>query len=252
MKAGVLVALGLFAAPALAADTQEAPPKIDPQATQVLKRMSDYLGSLHTFKVDAQTIDEKVTTDSQKLQFVADTRIAVERPNKLRADRLGPVANVVFRYDGKQFTVYGNRTGYYAQVPAPATLDAAIDAARVKYGVDAPAADLYMAHSYAELMDDVKGARYIGLEPINGVFCHHLAFQGTDTDWQIWIQDGPQPLPRRYVITTKDVVAKPQFQVAFSNWQPNAPLDAQEFVFVPPPDAKQIPWVPPGKFHVAR
>jgi hypothetical protein len=218
----------------------------------VLRRMSDYLGSLPTFKVDTEAVDEKVTTDRQKLQFVSDMRLAVQRPNKLRADRIGPVANIVFRYDGKNFSVYGNRTGYYAQAPAPPTLDAAIDAARVKYGIDAPAADLYLTHSYAELMKDVKSARYVGLEPINGVFCHHLAFRNADTDWEIWIQDGPQPLPRRYVITTKDVREQPQFSVAFSNWQPNASLDPQEFVFVPPPDAKPIPWLPPGKMQSAR
>jgi hypothetical protein len=243
--------LGLVAMPALAADS-ERKVNIDPQATTLLQKMSDYLSSLSTFKVDAQSADEKVTTDGQKLQFVADTRVEVQRPNRMRADRVGPLANVTFRYDGKSFNVYGNKTGYYAQFPAPPTIEQAIDAARVKLGVDAPAADLYISHPYTELMKDVKRARYIGLEPVNGVLCHHLAFVGSDTDWQIWIQDGPQPLPRRYVITTKDQPTKPEFEVAFANWQPNVPLDEKEFAFEPPPDAKKVPWMPPGKLQGKR
>ncbi len=235
----LLVLLSLIPALAFAAPRDEGP-RIDPEATRQLKQMSDYLSSLRSFRVDTQAVDEAVTKQGQKLQFVADSRISVERPNRLRADRVGPMTHIVFRYDGQHYTVFGKRTGYYAIAPAPATLDAAIDDVRAKYGIDAPAADLFLSRPYDELMDGVRSARYIGVEPIDGVPCHHLAFQGTDTDWQIWIEAGPQPLPRRYVITTKDLKNQPQFTVSLKDWQPNAPIDAREFAFTPPSGAKQI------------
>jgi hypothetical protein len=238
----LLLLLALVPGAALAA---EAPaPAIDPAAAQHLRRMSDYLSSLQTFRVDSQVVEERVTTDGQKLQFVADSHVTLRRPNRLRTDRVGPATDVIIRYDGKTFSVAGKRTGYYAIAPAPPTLEAAIDVARDRFGIEAPAADLWVSHPYDELMSGVRAARYIDEQPIDGVMCHHLAFQGTDTDWQIWIQDGPQPLPRRYVITTKDVRGHPEFMVSLSHWEPNAPVAENEFMFVPPPGGQRIELMP--------
>jgi hypothetical protein len=242
MRWWLLVLLGLVAGPVSA--VEPARPNIDPLAQQHVKRMSDYLASLQSFRVDAHATDERVTTDGQKLQFVASSRVSVRRPDRLRTDRIGAFADVVLRYDGKNYSVFGNRTGYYAVAPAPPTLDEAIDTARARYGIDAPAADLYVSRPYDEMIQEAQGGRYIGLEPIDGVLCHHLAFQGKDVDWQIWIQDGPQPLPRRYVVTTKDQAERPEFTVSLSDWQPNAPLGDSLFTFVPPPGAQRIQLMP--------
>jgi hypothetical protein len=243
--------LGLYAGPALAEPppggpppAKEASPAIDPTADAQLRKMSDYLASLRSFKVDAEATDEMVTQDGQKLQFVADSRISVRRPDRLRSDRLGAFADTIIRYDGNRYSVFGNRTGYYATAPAPPTLDAAIDVARARYGIDAPASDLWLSRPYPELMQDVKRARYIGLEPVEGKLCHHLAFQGSDVDWQIWIEDGPRPLPHRYVVSTKDQPTKPEFTVALTNWEPNAHLDDSVFAFVPPKGAQRIELLP--------
>jgi len=241
----LLLLLGLVASPAFAGtSTSPGAPPIDPEADRELRKMSDYLASLRSFRVDAQATDEMVTKDGQKLQFVADSRISVRRPDRLRSDRLGAFADTIIRYDGDKFSVYGKRTGYYATAPAPNTLDAAIDTAHAKYGIDSPASDLWVSRPYAELTGDVKKGRYVGLEPIQGVNCHHLAFQGTDVDWQIWIEDGPRPVPRRYVVSTKDQPTKPEYTVALSDWQPNPTLDDSLFMFVPPAGSQRIELMP--------
>ncbi len=195
------IAAMLIAFPVAAQPVQR--PSIEPKADQVLRRMSSYLGSLQSFRVESEAVDELVLNNGEKIQEVSDSRVAVKRPNRLRSDRVGPVADVTFRYDGNQFSIYGKRTGMYATTAAPPDLDRAIDAARDKLGVDAPGGDLLFTDPYAVLTEDVIDGRYIGLEPLDGVNCHHLAFRGRDVDWQIWVQDGPQPLPRRYVITSK-------------------------------------------------
>ena len=46
---------------------------------------------------------------------------------------------------------------------------------------------------------------YLGVHAYYGKQAHHIAVTEKDVDWQIWIQDGPQPVPLRYVITTKDM-----------------------------------------------
>ena len=163
MKTWVLL-LALIASPAFARAPAER--RIDPRADRELRAMSDYLAKLRSFRVDVQVTDENVTTDGQKLQFVADWRVTVRRPDRLRSDRLGPSSDTVLRYDGRTYSLFGNRTGYYAVAPAPPTLDAAIDVARERYGVDAPAADLFFSRPYQELIGSVTTGRYIGIEPM--------------------------------------------------------------------------------------
>jgi hypothetical protein len=215
-------------------------PAIDPKADQVLRRMSDHLGSMRSFRVDSESIDELVLKDGQKLQEIAASRVSVQRPNRLRSERIGPATDVIFRYDGDQFSIYGKRTNMYATAPAPPDLDRAIDRARDKLGIFAPGGDLLYSNAYAVLTEDVVEGRYVGKEPIEGVEAHHLAFRGKDVDWQIWVKDGPEPLPLRYVITSKNEPGQPEFVVRLSNWQPRAQLSAQDFTFTPPPGAKKI------------
>ena len=219
---------------------------IDPKADQVLHRMSAYLASLHSFRVDSETADELVLKNGQKIEELANSRVEVERPNHLRSDRLGPVANVVFRYDGNEFSIYGKRTGMYATTGAPPTLDRAIDVARDKLGIYAPGGDLLYSNPYAVLTEDTYQGSYIGLEPLDGVNCHHLAFRGKDVDWQIWVQDGPQPLPRRYVITSKNEPGQPEFVVNLSRWEPQAIISPADFVFTPPPGSTRIQFLTRG------
>jgi hypothetical protein len=123
---------------------------------------------------------------------------------------------------------------------------------RDRYGIDAPAADLFLADAYDHMMEDVVTGRYLGTEPIDGMPCHHLAFTGKDVDWQIWVEDGPRPLPRRYTITSKKVASQPEFSVMLSQWEPYALIAASNFTFRPPPGSTQIELRPIGPPRSAR
>jgi len=58
-------------------------------------------------------------------------------------------------------------------------------------------------------------------------------------DWQIWISKGANPLPLKYVITTKWVTGAPQYSLRLSNWKTGGVDDAQ-FKFTPPADARKV------------
>lgn len=226
--------------PARPAGTQQQEGVIDPRADAALHRMSDYLGGLRTFRVDTTSVDEKVTTQGQKIQELKQQQIAVERPGKLRIDRVGPNGHATFRTDGKRFSLYNADKNVYAVGAAPGTLDAVVDQARERLNIDAPGGDLLVPDSYDALLDGVTVGRYVGLEPIGSVKAHHLAMTKNNVDYQIWIQDGPQPVPLRYVITSKDMTGQPQFTVDLRNWQPNAPIPDNTFAFNPPAGARRI------------
>jgi hypothetical protein len=226
--------------------------RIDPRAELQLRRMSDYLSGLKSFRVHAASSEDLVSSEGQKIQRLAEQDVQLKRPNKLRTDRRDPRMDAVFRYDGQSFSVYGKRTGYYATSSAPPELDDFIEHARTQYGIEAPAADLLGDSPYDTLMEDVVVGRYVGLETIGGVTVHHLAFQGKDVDWQIWIQDGVQPLPLRYSITSKHETASPEFNINLSRWEPNAWIPDRVFSFTPPPGSRRIAFMPTQKSRANR
>ena len=213
---------------------------VDPRADAALRRMSDYVGSLQSFRVDTNTVDDKVATDGQKIEEVQPSKVTVKRPGELRVERVSPAGRAIFIDNGKQFSLYNKDKNVFATHAAPATLDEALEMARTRLHIDAPAGDLILPDSYSTLIDGTVTGRYIGLEPIEGVMAHHLAFTKKNTDWQIWIKDGPEAVPLRFVITSKDMPGQPKFTAELRRWQANVPVAANEFAFTPPPGAQRV------------
>ena len=77
---------------------------------------------------------------------------------------------------------------------------------------------------------------------MNGRTCRTLAFVEKDINWQIWIENGPQPTPCKLVITYKNQPSQPQFTAVFKDWD-FAPRIA-EAVFTPelPRGTEKIPF----------
>jgi hypothetical protein len=230
---------------------QAKPPEeaFDPRATKILREMGTYLASLKSFEVQTEGTDEVVLKNGSKVQVVTESRATIERPSALRSEPIGagggPTAGgMTAWYDGKNLTVYCKPTNTYGQVAAPGTLDAMFDLARKKYGLEAPAVDLLFADPFKVLTEDAYAGQYLGIENIDGVPAHHLAYQEKDVDWQIWVKDGPQPVPLRYVITTKTMAAQPQFTVRLTHWNTNAALTPQTFAATIPPGATRVATLP--------
>jgi hypothetical protein len=219
---------------------------VDPDAAGILKHMTDYVGKLQRFSVDTAATVEVVLVSGQKLQFTSAARTTLQRPDKLRSERIGDVISQSFYYDGRTFTIFNPGDGYFAAVPAPNTIDAMVDFARDSLDVVAPASDLLTMDAYDRLTTDATSGFVVGKSAVGGVRCDHLAFRSGVVDWQVWIEDGNRPLPRKFVITSLDVDQAPQFEVMMSNWSIDPSVDAKYFQFTPPPGAKAIEFLPAG------
>ena len=214
--------------------------RMDPHATAVVRRMSSYLGKLPAFTATADSMTEVVLRDGQKIQALARSTIAVQRPNKLRSVRLGQVAHLQLTYDGSKMILVNTRRNQYAMNDAPKTLDAALDYARDKLGVEAPGADLLYTDVYEGLMQHTRSGQYLGETEVRGVRCDHVAFRGERADWELWVQQGSRPLPMRYVITTTDQSTQPEFSVNISHWNTSPTFSPAEFATTPPPNGKRV------------
>ena len=216
------------------------PAGIEPQAEKLLRRMSDYLAGRQQFTLKAESSLEAVLASGQKLQYDSPATLMVSRPNKLRAHRKGDIANQEFFYDGKTLTLYSPRENVYATAAAPPTLDETLDFAREKLDIIAPAAELLYKNAAERMLKESSSGFVVGPSVVGGVKCTHLAFRGSEVDWQIWIEDGDKPLPRKFILTSKKVAGEPEFTVLIRSWDVASKLTNQEFSFTPPKGAKKI------------
>jgi hypothetical protein len=223
------------------------PAGIDPQATALLRASTDFVARQTSFAVQVRNTLEVVLASGQKIQFDHRARQVVQRPDRLRAERTGDLVDQVFIYDGKSLTLHNPAQNVYATTAVPPTLEGMLDFARDRLDIVSPASDLVYRNAYDILMDGVTQGFVVGKGFIEGVRCDHLAFRAPHVDWQIWIQEGAQPLPRKLVITSRDVVNAPQFEVVITHWDLQPAITPQTFTFVPPAGAKQLEFLPPAR-----
>jgi hypothetical protein len=209
-------------------------------AAKILKGMSDYLTGQKTISASFDSDIEVITSDLQKIQFASSGQLLLSRPDKVRFTRTGGYADVELVFDGKTATVYGKNLNAFTQLNSPGSVDQLIDRLRADYFLEAPGADLLLTHVYDDLMKDVVNAKHIGRGVIDGVECEHLAFRNPDVDWQLWVEVGAHPIPRKYVVTSKDVTGAPQYTLRIKEWKTDAQPRADTFAFKPPPSAKQV------------
>ncbi len=164
----------------------------------------------------------------------------MERPNHVAADATGDTLNRASWYDGRTVTVLDKEHNVYATIEAPATIDATLDKIVDEYGVVLPLADLLYADPYAVLMAGVTYGRYLGIHQAAGVACHHLAFSQDTIEWQIWIDAGDKPLPRKLVISYVQEPGEPQYTAVIRRWNLESSVPEGLFTFEAPEGAQKI------------
>lgn len=233
------ILVSLFALTAsLLAGTPAHAAGVDPAATQILKRMTDHLGSLQQFSMHTQNTLEDQLDSGQRVDFDVSANVTISRPNRLRAERKGDLVSQVFYYDGKSLTLYDPDAKVYATEAAPETLEGTLDFARASLGLIVPAADLVYGNAYQLLMEGVTSATVVGKSVIGGVTCEHLAFSRPGVDFQVWVASGEQPLPCKYVVTDTGSPALLSITTVMSDWAVGKAV--ADFTFSPPTGTKEI------------
>jgi len=89
-------------------------------------------------------------------------------------------------------------------------------------------------------MTDVTDVKDLGSGVIGGKECDHIALRSKETDVQLWIAQGDQPYPCRYVITSKGVDQSPQFTMVIRDWKAGSGAAGSNFSFTPPAGARKL------------
>jgi len=231
----------LMLAPAWSAEAPKRAkaPDIEPKAAEALKQMCDYLKNLQQFSVQAEITEDVLLTSGQRIQYARSVEASVRRPDRFRAESVGDRDNRQLVYDGQTITLLDRNKNFYTTIAAPPELDAALEHGVQAFNLRAPLADLIYTKSYEYLTEGALSGFYVGLSKVQEVPCHHLAFQQKDIDWQIWIEDSPTPVPRKFLITDKTAQAL-QFTAVFTKWNNSPQLEEGLFTFVAPEKAEKI------------
>jgi hypothetical protein len=240
------IALGVTLSLAGRTDAQTSPPAVDPAALQILKSMTDYLDGLKEFTVAVQSEIEDLHSSGHRVDYDLRARVAVKRPNKLLAARTGETMSQSFFYDGKTLTLYNPVEKVYATQSAPDTIEGAVTLARESIGIVFPAADLVYRNAYPLLTKDLTVAAVVGKAVIDGATCDHLLFSHPGADFQVWVEEGKRPLPRKYVVTQTDTPALLSVSAVLSDWNEAPAINDAQFAFVPPAGTSETRFIPYG------
>jgi hypothetical protein len=224
----------------LSASASEDKPAVEPRADELLKRMGDYLGQAQFFSVRAEVWQDVQLSSGQRIQAGRTIELQVRRPNRLRAQVHSPRRNRELIYDGNAITLLNRVSNFYGAVHTSGSLDEAMDLACERFGITMPLEDFIRSDPHKDLLEKATSGADIGPVSVMGAPCEHLAFTQDNIDWQIWIEDGPRPVPRKFVITYKDEPDSPQYTAIFSNWDFTTKLPDFVFKFEPPPGASKI------------
>lgn len=239
LAVGLTVVTVLGSAALLRGARQEAP-NIEPKADQCLKAMSNYLGGLKTYSFQVEEFIDEVQDDGQKLQLSNQRHLTVSRPDKMFGESEGDTANSLFYYDGKAVTVYDRGQKTYATVKVPDSIDAMLDDLHERFDTHQTLADFLFSDPYKVFTENVQSGTYVGLHYVGKTKCHHLAFRQKLLDWQIWIDAGDKPLPRKLLITFKRQADEPQYMALIHRWDVSPKLSDALFQFQPSEGIRKV------------
>jgi len=197
---------------------------------ELVHQMSQRLSNANQLTATMQTVRDIVRKSGKKEPLSFMSEMTLRRPDRLHVTTKGP-RQLEAWYDGKRVTIAGHADKVFAQAPMPETIDRTFDTLSERYGWAVPSNDLFYSSPEKALLSDTTTGGYAGRETLDGVACHHLAFQDIGVDWDLWLPVEGDPLPRRLKVLLKTRAGKPLVDITFLKW--NLAPQVADATFVP-------------------
>lgn len=224
---------------AAAAKTQ--PPDLDDESAQVMKALGDWLSRLDQFSVSVDVTADEVYPGDTRVQRAYAMEMRVLKPTGFNVRVKGASGLRDYAFDGKELAVYYKSWNALAVAPFSGTNEGVIAFAADKLGVVVPLADLILG-SKAYTTDDILSAIYVGKAEVGGSECHHVLVLMEDLDLQLWVDAGPEPMMRKFLLTYKSIPGYPQYSALLHRWDVKSPVDAKSLKVDAPQDAARVPF----------
>jgi len=241
LLAASIIAFAPINVPAAQTATQQKKPAISEEASAALMGMGQALRA-EQFSFQARTIRVYSDEKDEPLHIFHTMKIVVHRPNRLLVDVTGDDGARKLAFDGKTVIVYSATEKKYANIPVPeGTIEGMLKEAVGRLGVDFPLADLLTEAPNKAFLTGVTEGRVVNTVTIDGVPCLHMFFmQPPGIELELWVEKNAQSLPRRLIVTYRNLPGQPNLIAEFSDWNFNIRPSDADFTFQPPPDAVQV------------
>ena len=90
------------------------------------------------------------------------------------------------------------------------------------------------------LLSDSTTGGYVGTENVGDTPCVHLAFKDVGVDWELWLPEKGDPLPKRLKVVQKKRRGQPEVDLTFTAWNLAPQVTAAAFVQKLPADYEGI------------
>ena len=220
---------------------------IEEAAKKSLHAMSEYLKASKSFSFHADIQYDDVLPSGQKIAFLAQSDISLRRPNGIQATQVSDTGARQLWFNGKQLTLLDPVRNTYAVEPVSGNTDQALDHMINQLHFTPPLSDFLYEDPAKALAKNAVHGFVVGSSEVNGVPCQHLAFVDKLIDWQLWIETGKMPLPRKLIITYKTLPSSPQFVATLSDWDFSTRLPDSLFQADIPANAIKLPFMKEGQ-----
>ncbi len=231
--------------PAVHAAGQE--PTIRTEASTAVARMGKSLLA-ERFSFRARTLRVYADTNGELLHIAHSMKVTVDRPDKLLIAVTGDDGSTKFFYDGKTVAIFDVGTNRYGSLAVPNTIQEMLKEVMGRLGVDFPLADFLTNDPNKSFLFGVTSGRDVNTVTIDGVPCRHLVFsQPPGIELELWLEKNERSLPRRLIVTYRNLPGEPSFVAEFSDWDFSIDPSDAEFAFQAPAGATRVELKPPPK-----
>jgi hypothetical protein len=213
---------------------------IQPEADDALRRMGQLLSETESFRFDAHITQDLPLSAGLKMQMYQHRSVIVSRPGKICVVSDGDMDMNTASFNNGALTIFDPLRGVYTKIEGPKDIDGILDHLALERGFVLPLADLLVSDPYASATERVNLGLYLGEHRVREHTCHHLAFRQEGIDWQIWIDAGETPVPRKLLITFTDLAGQPQWTAELDSWDLSPELAEGVFDYEPPANAVEV------------
>lgn len=209
-------------------------------ATEIVNRMANFLDSADALTYTSLSATVAAAAEEPPSTLHATVHVAVRRPDRLWVDLQSEEVHNRFLYDGATLQIQHLLENLYATHAATGNIRQLLDAVENELGIFIPLGAIWGGDSQARIMEGVEAITYLGIQDVEGVPCHHIHARQSDLSWQVWIEDGVQPVPRKVSIHFMTGDVSNTFSSVLSEWDFAPHLPDSVFNQSPPPNAQRI------------
>lgn len=217
---------------------------VDAKTMEVLRSMSQFLDQQPRLHFTVTDVIEHEDEDKIMVQYTHERELFVERPTHLRVDVKGDLERQSVLYDGVKLSVYLPEDSIYAEEAAPGTINETMEMLSNKHGIRRPVGDLAYTGLADRILGNVSKGKYLGIHTALGVPCHHLAFTAENIDWQLWIDAGEHPVPRKLAIHYWAFEGQPRYMMEVKGVEIPESFPEDLFDLDLPDDVEKVPFEP--------